>query len=44
LKAIEMMESGMRKKYVLPVMTLQAIAGFVEPLKLIHATIGALIS
>jgi len=44
LKAIETVESGVRKKYVLPIMILQAIAGFVEALKLIYATIGALIS
>jgi len=34
----------MTKKYVLPVMILQAIAGCVEALKLIHATMAALIS
>jgi len=34
----------MRKKYVLPIMILQGIAGCVEALKLTHATMGALIS
>jgi len=44
LKAIETVESGMRKKDVLPVMILHAIAWCVKALKLIHAIMGALIS